>query len=578
MKNRKFRKFLSYYQPYLWWFIADLACATLAAGISLVFPLLIRFIVKEVLPDPAGIALGTLGGLVALMLAMTLVEYGCNYFITFYGHVMGARMEYDLRNELFEHLQKLSFSYYDNQKIGQIMSRITNDLFEITELYHHGPEDLLISLTKLAGAFVILLGINPRLTLTVFAFIPFMAWFAYYYNRKMRRAFRKNRERIAEINGGMEDSLAGVRVVKSFANETLEIEKFRVNNRRYVDSKTNSYHYMAGYHSGINAFSSLIYVMLVAAAALLIGKGRVNAVDLLTFLLYINVFLEPIKKLINFGEQFQNGISGFDRFYEVMELAPDIVDTKAAKPVKDVRGAIEFIDVTFRYPDNTATVLSGINLKVDVGAYIALVGPSGVGKTTLCSLIPRFYEVSSGRITLDGRDLRSITLKSLRRNIGMVQQDVYLFAGSVMENIRYGRPDATDAEVIAAARHANAHQFILRLPEGYDTDIGQRGIKLSGGQKQRLSIARVFLKDPPILIFDEATSALDNESEKVVQDSLERLARGRTTFVIAHRLSTIRKAGRILVLTEEGIAEDGDHESLLQRGGIYARLYQMQFK
>jgi ATP-binding cassette subfamily B protein len=578
MKNRKFRKFLSYYQPYLWWFIADLACATLAAGISLAFPLLIRFIVKEVLPDPAGIALGTLGGLVALMLAMTLVEYGCNYFITFYGHVMGARMEYDLRNELFEHLQKLSFSYYDNQKIGQIMSRITNDLFEITELYHHGPEDLLISLTKLAGAFVILLGINPRLTLTVFAFIPFMAWFAYYYNRKMRRAFRKNRERIAEINGGMEDSLAGVRVVKSFANETLEIEKFRVNNRRYVDSKTNSYHYMAGYHSGINAFSSLIYVMLVAAAALLIGKGRVNAVDLLTFLLYINVFLEPIKKLINFGEQFQNGISGFDRFYEVMELAPDIVDTKAAKPVKDVRGAIEFIDVTFRYPDNTATVLSGINLKVDVGAYIALVGPSGVGKTTLCSLIPRFYEVSSGRITLDGRDLRSITLKSLRRNIGMVQQDVYLFAGSVMENIRYGRPDATDAEVIAAARHANAHQFILRLPEGYDTDIGQRGIKLSGGQKQRLSIARVFLKDPPILIFDEATSALDNESEKVVQDSLERLARGRTTFVIAHRLSTIRKAGRILVLTEEGIAEDGDHESLLQRGGIYARLYQMQFK
>jgi ATP-binding cassette subfamily B protein len=578
MKNRKFRKFLSYYQPYLWWFIADLACATLAAGISLVFPLLIRFIVKEVLPDPAGIALGTLGGLVALMLAMTLVEYGCNYFITFYGHVMGARMEYDLRNELFEHLQKLSFSYYDNQKVGQIMSRITNDLFEITELYHHGPEDLLISLTKLAGAFVILWGINLHLTLTIFACIPFMAWFAYDYNRKMRHAFRKNRERIAEINGGMEDSLAGVRVVKSFANETLEIEKFRVNNRRYVDSKTNSYHYMAGYHSGINAFSSLIYVMLVAAAALLIGKDRVNAVDLLTFLLYINVFLEPIKKLINFGEQFQNGISGFDRFYEVMELAPDIVDTKAAKPVKDVRGAIEFIDVTFRYPDNTATVLSGINLKVDAGAYIALVGPSGVGKTTLCSLIPRFYEVSSGRITLDGRDLRSITLKSLRRNIGMVQQDVYLFAGSVMENIRYGRPDATDAEVIAAARHANAHQFILRLPEGYDTDIGQRGIKLSGGQKQRLSIARVFLKDPPILIFDEATSALDNESEKVVQDSLERLARGRTTFVIAHRLSTIRKAGRILVLTEEGIVEDGDHESLLKRGGIYARLYQMQFK
>jgi ATP-binding cassette subfamily B protein len=575
----KFKKFLSYYRPYLGTFLADLGCAFTAAGISLVFPLIIRYITNSLLQaGNAAAVMTTIWNMAALMAGLVIIEYGCNYFITSYGHIMGARMEYDLRNEIFNHLQKLSFNYSDKQKTGQIMSRITNDLFEITELYHHGPEDLLISLTKLLGAFCILYWINVPLTLVIFAFIPPMGCFAFYYNRKMRQAFRKNRERIAEINAGTEESISGVRVVKSFANENLELEKFQENNRRFVETKQNSYRYMGSYNSGINAFSSLIYVMLVVAAAFLIRHGRINPVDLLTFLLYINVFLEPIKKLTNFGEQFQNGISGFDRFYEVLSIEPDIADARNAVNLKHVSGDIEFNNVSFRYRENATEVLSRINLKVKAGEYIALVGPSGVGKTTLCSLIPRFYEVSSGSITLDGKDIREIKLQSLRRNIGIVQQEVYLFAGSVLENIRYGNPGASEEEVIAAAKNANAHEFIMGLPDGYDTDIGQRGVKLSGGQKQRLSIARVFLKNPPVLIFDEATSALDNESEKVVQDSLETLAKGRTTFVIAHRLSTIRKARRILVLTGEGIVEEGDHQSLLARDGLYAQLYKMQFK
>ena len=579
----KFKKFISYYRPYMGTFLADLGCAFTAAGISLAFPLIIRHITNILLKNDAASVINAspdpiIWQLALLMLGMVIVEFFCNYYITTCGHIMGARMEYDLRNEIFNHLQKLSFNYYDNQKTGQIMSRITNDLFEITELYHHGPEDVLISLTKLVGAFCILCRINFLLTLVIFIFIPPMGLFAYYYNRQMRRAFRKNREKIAEINAGTEESISGVRVVKSFANEDLELKKFRENNQRFVETKKNSYKYMGRYNSGINAFSSLIYVVLVVTAAFLIGHGKIHPIDLLTFLLYINVFLEPIKKLINFGEQFQNGISGFDRFYEVLSIAPDIADIKNAVTLKTVQGDIEFCNVSFHYRENTTEVLSQINLRVTAGEYIALVGPSGVGKTTLCSLIPRFYEVSSGSITLDGRDIREIKLKSLRRNIGIVQQEVYLFAGSVMDNIRYGKPEATDEEIITAAKNANAHDFIMELPEGYDTDIGQRGVKLSGGQKQRLSIARVFLKNPPVLIFDEATSALDNESEKVVQDSLETLAKGRTTFVIAHRLSTIRKARRILVLTAEGIAEEGDHESLLARNGIYAGLYKMQFK
>ncbi|NLW55297.1 MAG: ABC transporter ATP-binding protein [Firmicutes bacterium] len=574
----KMKKFFSYYRPYLKILTLDLSCALIAAGINLVFPLIIRYIATNLLQPPLPATLTPFLLIAVAMVLMTIVEYYCNFFITYYGHVMGAKMEYDLRNELFEHIQKLSFSYYDNQKTGQVMSRITNDLFELTELYHHGPEDLLISAAKLSGSFLILMTINYQLTLIVFSFIPLMFYFAYYYNRKMRRAFQMNRAKIAEINAGIEDSISGVRVVKSFANEHLELEKFRHNNHRYVESKKNSYYYMGRYHSGITAFSSMIYVAVVLAASLFIRSGQVNTLDLVTFLLYINTFLDPIRKLVHFGEQFQNGLSGFDRFYELLQIAPDIVDAKHAVTLPEVKGDIEFSDVSFRYPGTETDVLSRVNLKVAAGEYVALVGPSGVGKTTLCSLIPRFYEVTEGRITLDAIDIREIKLKFLRQQIGLVQQDVYLFAGSVLENIRYGKPEATVEEVIAAAKKANAHEFIMALPDGYETDIGQRGVKLSGGQKQRLSIARVFLKNPPILIFDEATSALDNESEKVVQDSMEELAKNRTTFVIAHRLSTIKNARRILVLAEDGIVEEGSHEELLARDGIYAQLYRLQFK
>lgn len=576
--GNKAKTFLSYYKPYLGLFIADMVCAFIAAGINLIFPLIVRYITGDVLKSSSEIVVGLIIKITLLMLFLILVEFLCNYFITSYGHIMGARMEHDMRNDIFEHLQKLSFSYYDDQKVGHIMSRITNDLFDITELCHHGPEDLLISITKLVGSFIILMNIDLKLTIIVFSFIPLMFVYAYYYNMKMREAFLKNREKISLINAGLEDSLSGIRIVKSFTNEEIELKKFKENNVEFVKSKSHSYHYMAKYHSGINAFGSLIYVALIIGASFFIMKNQINTVDLITFLLYINTFLEPVRKLVNFGEQFQNGITGFERFYEILSVHPDIKDSKDAIEIRDVKGDISFENVSFQYHGTTDAVFSNINLKINAGDYIALVGPSGVGKTTLCSLIPRFYEVTSGTIRIDGTDIRDVKLKSLRQNIGIVQQDVYLFTGSVMENIRYGKPDATDEEIIEAAKKANAHDFIMELPNGYDTDIGQRGIKLSGGQKQRISIARVFLKNPPILIFDEATSALDNESEKVVQQSLEKLAKNRTTFVIAHRLSTIKNAKKILVLTENGIAEEGSHEELLAMNGLYAQLYNMQFK
>ena len=578
MKNGKWKKFLSYYKPYKKMFAADMFFACMGAGVTLVIPLIIRYITNDVIYRELSESLHMILTLTIVMAALIILECYCNYFIAYYGHIMGAKMEYNMRNEIFAHYQKLSFSFYDNQKVGQLMSRVTNDLFDISELFHHGPEDLVISIIKLIGSFSILLSVNWRLALTAFAIVPVMLAYAFYFNVKMKRAFVKNRARIADINAQIEDNLSGIRVVKSFANEDMEMDKFKAGNDRFVESKKESYKYMGLYHSGLGAFTTLISVIVIATGAVFITKDLITITDLITFLLYINNFTEPIKKLISFTEQFQNGASGYTRFLEILEIHPDIEDAPNALELKNAKGDITFENVSFHYEENSETVLSDLNLHVNAGEYIALVGTSGVGKSTLCSLIPRFYDVSGGRILIDGRDIRDFTVKSLRNNIGIVQQDVYLFTGSVMDNIRYGRPDATEAEIVAAAQNANAHEFIMNLPEGYDTNIGQRGIKLSGGQKQRLSLARVFLKNPPILIFDEATSALDNESERVVQESLEKLAKGRTTFVIAHRLSTIRNAQKILVLTENGIAESGTHRELLEKNGIYAELYNMQFQ
>lgn len=457
------------------------------------------------------------------------------------------------------------------------MSRLTNDLFSLTELYHHGPEDIVISIIKIFGAFFILLNVNVQLTMIIFTIIPLMGLCTFYFNRKLKKAYHLNKQRVAEINARIEDNLSGIRVVKSFANEKNEMKKFSVENGRYVQSKSNSYKCMAGLHSSVFLFSTMITIVVIVFGSLFISWKMILVGDLVAYLLYVSNLVEPVKKLINFTETFQEGLTGFERFMDILEIEPDIQDKPDAITLQDVQGEVEFDQVSFRYKEHLDWVLKDISLKVKPGEYLALVGSSGAGKTTLCSLIPRFYEATSGQIKIDGTPITDVTLDSLRRNIGIVQQDVYLFAGTVMDNIRYGKPDATDEEIILAAKRANAHDFIMELPEGYETDIGQRGVKLSGGQKQRLSIARVFLKNPPILIFDEATSALDNESEKIVQDSLESLAKNRTTFVIAHRLSTIRNAERIVVLSEEGIVETGSHNELLGLNGTYASLYNMQF-
>ena len=574
--SERSKKFLSYYRPYLKLFLADMFCAMIAAGITLVFPMIIRYITGTVLIAD-NFEMGIIYKLGIFMVVLVIVEYLCNYFVAYQGHVMGVYMERDLRNELFQHYQKLSFSFYDEQKTGQLMSRLTNDLFSLTELYHHGPEDIVISFIKFFGAFIILATINLKLTLIVFAFIPVMGAFIYYYNRKMKRAFKRNKQRVGDINARIEDNLSGIRVVKSFGNESHEIIKFHDENRRYVSSKKNSYFYMGKFHSGLGAFTSMVTVAAVFFGAIFISNDGLNTADLIAFLLYINNLIDPVKKFINFTEQFQDGITGFERFMEILEIEPDIKDKKDAHNLLDVKGAIEYRHVGFRYNQKSDYVLKDIDLKVAPGEYIALVGSSGAGKTTICSLLPRFYEVSEGDIFIDGQNIKDIKLNSLRQNIGIVQQDVYLFAGTILDNIRYGRFDATDEEVIEAAKKANAHDFIMELPDGYDTDCGQRGVKLSGGQKQRLSIARVFLKNPPILIFDEATSALDNESEHIVQQSLESLAKNRTTLVIAHRLSTIKNAKRICVLSTKGIEEEGTHDELLAKNGQYATFYKMQF-
>lgn len=567
------KKLVSYYKPYKKVFMADMFFAIMASFIALLIPLVVRYVTAKVIYMPAEQVVKSMIIIAIVVGILILFQCYCNYYIANYGHVMGAKIEYDMRAEIFGHFQKLSFSFYDDEKVGQLMSRITSDLFDITELLHHGPENVTISVIKIIGALAILLSINVRLALIAFLLVPFMLVYAYFFNKKMKQAFRVNRIKIAEINAQIEDNLSGIRVVKSFANEDLENKKFKVGNDAFLEAKKNNYKYMGGYNSGLTAFTTMINLLVIVSGGLMITKDMISVTDLVTFLLYINIFTDPIKTLIDFTEQFQNGYSGYERFLQILSIEPEIKDSENAVSISNVKGDIKLEDVSFKYNDSSHRVLKHINLEVKAGSYVALVGSSGAGKTTLCNLIPRFYEATSGKITIDGKDIKDIKLKDLRDNIGIVQQDVYLFVGTVYDNIRYGRPDATREEVIAAAKEANAYDFIMSLPNGFETDIGQRGIKLSGGQKQRISIARVFLKNPPILIFDEATSALDNESEKIVQESMEKLAKNRTTMVIAHRLSTIRNAEKILVLTDKGIEEQGTHKELMDKHGIYYDLY-----
>jgi len=572
------RKFLSYYRPYLGLFLADMACAFVVAAVALILPLCARYITKDILagngPDSAQkiLAMG------ALMLILAAIHTACNMFVDYKGHMMGAMMEGDMRDELFDHYQTLSFSFYDEQKTGQLMSRITNDLFSLAEFYHHGPEDLIIALLTIVGVFGISITINPHLTVIVFLFIPIMAVYAFYFHRKMIVATGRSRERIADINSQVEDTLSGIRVVKSFTNEDVEKQKFTRENERFLESRSYGYRSEALFSAGLIGFTQLITIAVIIFGGLSIANRSLDLPDLLTYLLYVGILIEPVQRLVNFARLYQEGITGFSRYVEMLQMRPEIRDRVGAIERVELHGNIDFSNVCFRYRDDREYVLENISLKIGAGEFIAFVGTSGVGKTTLCSLIPRFYEVTSGSISIDGNDIRDISLRTLRRNIGIVHQDVYLFAGTVSENIRYGKPEASEEEVIAAARMANAHEFIINLPLGYHTDVGQRGVKLSGGQKQRLSIARVFLKDPPIIIFDEATSALDNMSERAIQDSLQRLADNRTMLVIAHRLSTVRHARRIIVLSDRGVVEQGSHQELIARDGAYAQLYRLQLE
>ena len=571
------KKFLSYYKPYLSMFLLVLTCAFIVSAVSLIFPLLVRYITKDVLEGDLSIALHEVYWIGALMLVIVLIQNAGNFFVDYKGHEIGARMESDLRAELFEHMQKMSFRFFDQEKTGQLMTRITNDLLLLSELYHHGPEDYMKYLVRFIGAFVILFFINAPLTLAVFAFLPMLGVFALFFNKKLNRALGTNKQRIADINAQVEDSLSGIRVVKSFANESIETEKFSKANNRFLESRKNTYKAEAYFFNGMETFIQLITITVIVIGSASIVKETLDLADLITFLLYITFMIEPIQKLTHMTIQFQEGITGFQRFMEMINLEPAIKNKPNAIKLDNLEGKIEFKEVSFCYGDHDDNVFVQLSLTIQPGEYVALVGPSGAGKTTLCSLIPRFYDVSSGSVLIDGINVRDTDLQSLRHNIGIVQQDVYLFSGTVIENIRYGNVHASDDEVIMAAKSANAHDFIMSLPDGYHSEIGQRGVKLSGGQKQRLSIARVFLKNAPILIFDEATSALDNESENIVKESLECLANNRTTIVIAHRLSTIRYAKRIIVLTEEGIVEQGTHDDLLEMNGVYSHLYSKQF-
>ncbi len=572
MNLKKLRLFISYYKPYKKMFFLDMFCALVLSGIDILFPVLVKYLLDEVYEKRPQNMMDIILISSAVLLVLYVIRYLCQYYITSWGHIMGSRMEADMRRDLFSHLQKLSFSFYDDANTGKLMSRITNDLFDISELAHHGPEDIFISIVKIAGSVAIMMSMDVRITLFLLGLTIFIVVFTTFYNLKMRAVFAKNREKIAIVNAQIQDSLAGIRVVKSFSNEKMEIAKFEDGNQQFLKTKESSYTIMGRFFSGNSFFQGLLYLSLLLLGGYFVVNDWISTSEMVAYILFISTFLNPIDRLVNFTESFQRGMSGFDRFLEMLHTDPLIKDSPDAKTLTAVRGEIEFVNVSFSYNDSTE-VLKNINLTIKPGQTIALVGPSGGGKTTFCSLIPRFYEVNEGSILIDGCDIKTITLESLRQNIGVVQQDVYLFSGTIKENILYGRPGASDEEVEKAARLANAHSFIMELEKGYDTFVGERGVKLSGGQKQRVSIARAFLKNPPILILDEATSALDNESERLVQDSLRELAKGRTTLVIAHRLSTIRNADRIIVLTANGIEEMGTHDELMQLGGIYASLY-----
>ncbi len=573
------RKFLPYYAKYKGTMAFDMLCAALTTVCELVLPMIVRGI-TDAASDGGGDLTWQLILTVGIgYILLRIIDTAANYYMTSVGHIMGTKIETDMRRDLFSHLQKLSFSYFDNTKVGTLMSRITNDLFDVTEFAHHCPEEFFIAGVKIIGAFILLCTINPILTVIVFSVIPVIVVASVIFRRRMRNNFRESRQQLGELNSQIEDSLLGIRVTKSFAKETVEEEKFAHGNEEYLRIKTDRYRIMGSFHSVTRLFDGIMYIIVVIMGAIFMmdipSLPRITPADYVAYLMFVSTLLTSIRRIVEFSEQFQQGISGIERFLEVMETEPEIRDAKDAKELSGVRGEVEFCDVSFHYEAEGQNVLTHLNLHVTPGESIALVGPSGGGKTTLCSLIPRFYEVSSGCIKIDGVDIKSVTLHSLRDHIGVVQQDVYLFSGSVKENIAYGKTDATDAEIEEAARLAGAHEFIIALPDGYDTYVGERGVKLSGGQKQRISIARLFLKNPPILILDEATSALDNESERLVQASLETLAKGRTTFTIAHRLTTIRNADRILVLTADGIAESGTHAELIARGGMYAELYQL---
>ena len=569
------KKFIKYYKPYKAVFFIDLLCATIISAIDLAFPQLLRTLTKTLFAGAPGKIVSALIPITIGLLVAYIIQTACRYYVTYAGHMMGARMERDMRKELFDQYEKLSFSYYDQNNSGQMMSKLVSDLFDISELAHHGPENLFISLIKIIGSFIFLFMINRMLAVPMLILVVLMLVFSYGQNKKMQETFMDNRRKIGDINSSLQDTLAGIRVVQSFANERIEQEKFNRSNENFLISKDANYRCMGSFMSGNAFFQGMMYLVTLVFGGFLIAHGRMEASDLAMYALYIGIFISPIQILVELTEMMQKGLSGFRRFLEVVETEPEIVDADDAKPLKNVKGNVCYEDVSFHYSDDDTPVLSHVSFEIPAGKSIALVGPSGSGKTTICSLLPRFYDVTEGRVTIDGNDVRKLTLESLRSQIGLVSQDVYLFGGSIKDNIAYGKPDATMDEIVDAAKKANIHDFIMELPDKYDTFVGERGTRLSGGQKQRISIARVFLKNPPVLILDEATSALDNESERFIQKSLEELAKDRTTITIAHRLSTIRNADEILVVADCGIAERGTHEELLALDGIYARYYDM---